>query len=190
MHLFFWSRSLIDNNVIQCRAECNPCMSWSGVNNGLVTVLKSRLIYNLSQANVRNYIFSSLLMLHGLKITVQIWANEKKGNWNHNWKTALWHRWEMSCLILPCCYASSVFLFASQKFLKSTRGWGGTHCFLCEPEVAQNPQSERAQVSSAPTSTFHWGQDTWVMQWVNIRSPFAHLYLRNFFVFLKFDFFS
>lgn len=84
-----------------------------------------------------------------LKITVQNWANEKKGNEKHNWKTGLWQRWGMSCLILLCCYASSVFLFAFQKLLKSTRGWGGTHCFLCEPEAAQSPQSERAQVSSA-----------------------------------------
>lgn len=27
------------------------------------------------------------------------------------------------------------------------------------------------------------GQDTWVMPWVNIRLPFAHLYLRTFFIF-------
>lgn len=106
------------------------------------------------------------------KITAQIWTNEK-----HNWKTGLWkmRNEQFDFIMLLCLFCFSVCL---QEIVEEHTGMRWNILLLLwawsytEPTVWESPG-----IQCTPDSTSHWGQDTWVMPWVNICLPFAHLYL-------------
>lgn len=120
-----------------------------------------------------------------LKITAQIWKNEKEGR---KWEAKLEDcfvtemRNELFDFVtLLCLFCFSVCLPEIVKehtrmrwnTLLALWAWG-----CAEPAVWESPG-----IQCTPDSASHWGQATWVMPWVDIRLPFDHLYPRTLFLF-------